>query len=400
MLLTAIPLLAFFGPLAVSQFVATPSGFTNKTGHAGINVRYKEVPNGVCEQNASVKSYSGFVDVSENEHIFFWFFSARHVDPTTAPLTIWINGGPGSSSMIGLFQELGPCTVNASGVAVNNPYSWSEASNMIFIDQPTMTGNSYSVPVPGYVDPSSGDIIVLPNNTCPDYAADYSCGTYSLPDVTLTANSTPNAAPNFYKTLQGFMGAFPQYSQNDLYFTTESYGGHYGPIFTQYFQEQNALAKNGTIPIHVKGLLIGNGWYDPVLQYEGYYNFTVSPGNTYDIEFFNASQSSRMYNNMYGSGNCYDQILSCNTDDPSDTKCSTADSFCANNVENIEDIIANRDEYDTRELSPRSVPTNILRRLPQHTRSPVRTRTLCELHRGLLNRRLSLQLYRRRRPIL
>lgn len=77
-----------------------------------------------------------------------------------------------------------------------------------------------------------GSIIQLPNATCPDYAEGLgTCGTYSKPDVALTANSTSDAAPNFWKTLQGFMGAFPQYARNGFHFTSESYGGHYGPIF-------------------------------------------------------------------------------------------------------------------------------------------------------------------------
>jgi carboxypeptidase D len=50
-----------------------------------------------------VKSYAGYVDLSPTEHTFFWFFEARH-DPENAPITLWLNGGPGSDSLIGLFE--------------------------------------------------------------------------------------------------------------------------------------------------------------------------------------------------------------------------------------------------------------------------------------------------------
>jgi carboxypeptidase C (cathepsin A) len=90
-------------PLALSQFVKAPTNWTHATGYADIPVRYKEVPTGICELNSTVKSYSGYLDVDTNEHYFFWFFEARNQNPKDAPLTVWINGGPGSSSMIGLF---------------------------------------------------------------------------------------------------------------------------------------------------------------------------------------------------------------------------------------------------------------------------------------------------------
>ena len=342
-------------PIALSQFVPAPTELTTKQGYAGISVRYKEVPTGICELDPNVRSYAGYADVAPDQHIFWWFFEARNQDPSTAPLTTWINGGPGSSSMIGLFQELGPCGIDGNGNVVNNPYSWSNVSNMLFIDQPTQVGFSYSIPIPGFVS-DSGDIVELPDATCPDYAIDSdSCGTYSYPNETLTANSTLAAAPNFWKTIQGFMGAFPQYSRNGFHFTTESYGGHYGPVFNEYIEEQNAKNISSTHQVRLESVLIGNGWYDPLLQYQAYYNFTVYPGNTYDYAPYNASLEAMVYNSLYGPGNCVDQIKDCAARGINEI-CSAADDFCASEIEFPLDRYANRDEYDIRELSPDPFP--------------------------------------------
>ncbi|KAI9759042.1 MAG: hypothetical protein M4579_002631 [Chaenotheca gracillima] len=343
-------------PAVLGQFVPAPTDLKTATGYANISVRYKEVETGICELDPNVKSYSGYADVGQDEHLFFWFFEARDVDPSDAPLSVWINGGPGSSSMIGLFQELGPCGVDSNGDVYNNPYSFSKVSNMIFIDQPVDVGFSYSVPVPAYENTDTSDIIVLPNNTCPDYAEAYgTCGTYSTPNETLTANSTAAAAPNLWKALQGFMGAFPQYSRNEFAFTTESYGGKYGPIFSEYFETQNALNISGAHEIRLSTLFIGNGWFDPHLQYQAYYNFTVYPGNTYDYSPFNESISNMMYNALYGPGNCIDQIAECAANGVNEI-CSAGDNFCAEEVESVYDNILNRDEYDVRELMPDPFP--------------------------------------------
>jgi carboxypeptidase C (cathepsin A) len=59
-------------------------------------------------------------------------------------------------------------------------------------------------------------------------------------------------------------------------------GGHYGPIFNEYLEQQNEQIKCGALKgahyIKLSTLLIGNGWYDPLVQYAAYYNYTVSPG--------------------------------------------------------------------------------------------------------------------------
>ncbi|KAI0444980.1 Alpha/Beta hydrolase protein [Xylaria telfairii] len=338
---------------ASAQFVPPPTDLKRVMGYADIPVRYKEVPTGICELDPHVKSYSGYADVGESEHIFFWFFEARGVDPSSAPLTVWINGGPGSSSMIGLFEELGPCRVDPEGKVYSNPYSWSNVSNMLFVDQPSQVGFSYSTPVDAYA--TENGVVVLPSPDCPAYAPEGSCGTYAYPNISLTATSTPAAAPNFWKTLQGFMGAFPQYARNGFHFATESYGGHYGPIFNQYIEEMNAHLPRHAKRIQLETVLIGNGWYDPMVQYQAYYNFTVFPGNTYDYAPFNEANASMFYNNLYGKGNCLDRLRDCkNTGD--NAICSSADNFCANLVESVYDNVLGRDEYDMRELVPDPFP--------------------------------------------
>ncbi|KAK0255716.1 hypothetical protein B0A54_11030 [Friedmanniomyces endolithicus] len=348
-------LLALAGILssASAQFVPAPTDLIATKGFYDLDVRYKQVPDGICELTPGVESYSGYVDVAEDQSIFWWFFEARNQDPTTAPLSVWINGGPGSSSMIGLFQELGPCGIDGNGSVVYNPYAWNNVSNMLFIDHPAQVGFSYSKPVSAYRSSASpSNIVELPNATCPDYASNLACGTYSTQNASNTANSTLAAAPSMWKTLQGFFGAFPQYSRHEFNFATESYGGHYGPVFNEYLEEQNALIQAGKLPgahyIKLSTLLIGNGWYDPLIQYAAYYNFSIYPGNTYDFDVYNDSTKAQIYNAMYGTGNCYDQTVDCYTSGLNDI-CSASDLFCYEEVENQLDIIAVRDEYDIRE---------------------------------------------------
>ena len=86
------------------QIPANATDVTTIQSPSGVTIRYKEPGKyGVCETTPGVGSYAGYVDLAPDSHTFFWFFEARN-SPATAPLTLWLNGGPGSDSLIGLFQ--------------------------------------------------------------------------------------------------------------------------------------------------------------------------------------------------------------------------------------------------------------------------------------------------------
>ncbi|KAF4987554.1 hypothetical protein FGRMN_10306 [Fusarium graminum] len=190
---------------------------------------------GVCETTPGVNQYSGYLDYDQS--MWFWFFEARN-DPRKAPLALWLNGGPGCSSEIGIFQENGPCQfVENSTEPTLNPFSWNEYANMIYIDQPLGTG--------------------------------FSEGTHSI-------NTTIAAAPYIWSFLQAFFDSFPQYESRDLGLFTESFGGHYGPEFAELLLDQNDNIQSGQIQGHEVNLValgINSGWIDPAPQFKAYADY-------------------------------------------------------------------------------------------------------------------------------
>ncbi|KAI8239976.1 Carboxypeptidase S1-like protein B [Colletotrichum sp. SAR 10_96] len=334
---------------ARGQFVAQPADLKTVKGAAGTTVRFKQVPNGICETDPNVKSFAGYVDVSPTQHIYFYLIEAKQ-NATSTPMTIRLDGGPGASSMGGLFLELGPCTIDASGKVVNNPNSWSAMSNMLFIDQPATVGFSFTKLVNGTINPKTAEIVP---QQCT--LADPMCGTYSSMDLSLTPNSTEEAAKVFYQVMQGIMGAFPQYTANGVHITGQSYGGHYAPIFADHIMLQNQLGVPDTINIPLKSISIEDGFMDSRVQFGAYFNYSVSPGNPYDLTPFNDTLRQKLFTNMFGAGGCQDKQTACNSN-PSDKVCADADAFCIKNVEEFWDVNTGRFENDIRLLSPAPYP--------------------------------------------
>ncbi|CAG8621641.1 27636_t:CDS:10, partial [Racocetra persica] len=102
-------------------------------------IKFKEPR--LCDK--TVQQYSGYFDIKDTKHLFFWFFESRS-KPQEDPIVLWLSGGPGNPSVKSLYFELGPCFVNPGGNDTTlNPYSWNNNSSLIFLDQPINTGYSY-----------------------------------------------------------------------------------------------------------------------------------------------------------------------------------------------------------------------------------------------------------------
>jgi carboxypeptidase C (cathepsin A) len=249
--------------------------------------------------------------------------------------------------MSGLFSGIGPCLLDS------NRRPWTDISNMLFIDQPTQVGLSYSIPVPGYT--INGTFKQLPSNDCPTHGTN--CGTWSLQDPKLTSHSTVEGAPNFWKTLQGFIGVFPHYFHKGVNLATVSFGGHYGPVYSQYILKQNDNLPHGAVHIPLTGLSIANGLINPLLQIPSYYNYTVNPGNTYDLRVFNESTERSIYDSLYKPGGCVDQIKTCYANG-TDRQCSDAGDNCYASARVPYEQYSGRDAYDIRYLKPSPFPSS------------------------------------------
>ncbi|KAK0653412.1 Pheromone-processing carboxypeptidase kex1 [Lasiodiplodia hormozganensis] len=178
-----------------------------------------------------LKMHAGHVEVNSEHHgnLFFWHYQNRHI-ANRQRTVIWLNGGPGCSSMDGAMMEIGPYRVTPDQKLVYNNGSWDEFANLLFVDNPVGTGFSY-------VDTDS------------------------------YLHELDEMADQFVIFLEKWFAMFPQFMYDDIYIAGESYAGQHIPYIAKAMMERNKDAKEKW---QLKGLLIGNGWISPVDQYLSY----------------------------------------------------------------------------------------------------------------------------------
>uniref|UniRef100_A0A383WG00 Carboxypeptidase n=1 Tax=Tetradesmus obliquus TaxID=3088 RepID=A0A383WG00_TETOB len=179
------------------------------------------------------RHYGGYITVDEKHgRNLYYYMVESEGDVKADPVVLWLNGGPGCSSFDGLIYEHGPFlwglddpgSAKAAVVLRDNPYSWSRAATMIYLDSPSAVGLSYS-----------------------GVHADY------------TTNDTATAADS-NAFLRGFFERHPHLAANDFYISGESYAGIYVPMLARAVWEGN---RRGQKPhINIKGYLVGNGCTD------------------------------------------------------------------------------------------------------------------------------------------
>lgn len=135
---------------------------------------------------------------------------ARNGITHRAPLSIWLNGGPGGSSLMGMLAENGPCWINADGNSSRlNEWAWNREVNMLFIDQPVQVGFSYDALYNGTLDILAGrdfdseddktmkgpiDLVDFEDGGVPETNATFYVGTFASQNMTQMPNSTAHSA--------------------------------------------------------------------------------------------------------------------------------------------------------------------------------------------------------------
>jgi len=179
----------------------------------------QSLPGLINASSVKFRQYAGYVMLNEtrNKKLFYWFVESQH-DPANDPLVLWMNGGPGYSSLGGFFSEHGPFRVRKDNNIEPFEQSWNRIANVLYVESPCGVGFSKS----------------------------------NFPDEDYYSDDQKSAAEN-YLFLKNWFELFPEYQKHDLILASESYGGHYTPLLAREILQHDTENK-----IKVTGLLVGD----------------------------------------------------------------------------------------------------------------------------------------------
>ncbi|KAL5774976.1 hypothetical protein ACOSP7_012533 [Xanthoceras sorbifolium] len=195
--------------------------------------------------------FSGYVTVNQmhGRALFYWLTESS-TTPQKKPLVLWLNGGPGCSSVAyGASEEIGPFRINRTGSSLYlNKYSWNREANLLFLESPAGVGFSYT-------------------NT----------------SVNLEDSGDSRTAEDALTFLIRWMSRFPQYKYRELYIAGESYAGHYVPQLAKKIHDYNKAYLRPII--NLKGFIVGNAvsdnYYDSIGTVTFWWTHSMISDRTY-----------------------------------------------------------------------------------------------------------------------
>ena len=176
--------------------------------------------------------YSGYLDGTDGCDtsingdfckIHYWYAASELKE---APVVLWLNGGPGSSSILGFLQENGPLLMNSTGGLMENPWSWTKVAHLFVIESPVGVGFSY--------------------------CAAQKEGKVCKNTDKFTASTARAALIDF------FTNKFPELASQDFFITGESYAGVYIPTLAKELLDHSS--------VNLVGLAIGDPCTDNEAQ--------------------------------------------------------------------------------------------------------------------------------------
>jgi len=169
--------------------------------------------------------YSGYLETDIEGNELFYVFAPSQNSPENDPLFLWLNGGPGCSSLAGFLEEIGPIKlVEYEQRFEYNEYSWNKNASIIFIETPAGVG---------YTKVKNSSAFI---------------------------NDTIHSI-SLHRGLMNFFELFPEYKEKDFYITGESYAGIYIPYLVKEIVNNNNKIN---FKINLKGFLVGNPYtYHP-----------------------------------------------------------------------------------------------------------------------------------------
>ncbi|KAJ3065565.1 Cell death protease [Podochytrium sp. JEL0797] len=213
--------------------------------------------------------YAGYMPITgrTKDDLFFWYFPSANT--SSQDLVVWLNGGPGCSSLFGSWVENGPIRATSNGTLIVNPNSWHHQANLLYVEQPLGTGFS------AVQNASSGPF------------TEYQSGS------------------QFVVFLNGFYASFPEAKGWNLYLTGESWAGTYIPYIGAAIQKCKKLVDGSLCDMF--SLL--DSWYSPLHNEYGigntcldYYNvdYSVPCGNSVDQYFLAENFLGKYFNFLAG----------------------------------------------------------------------------------------------------